>query len=383
MLRPLLFTSFISTLLLLSACRPDGSDGACTDLDAIAYAPTSYTIVPPQGLPPMEVPADNPMTVEGIRLGRHLFYDPILSVDGTISCASCHKIEKAFTDGKAVSEGVNGLVGRRSSMSLINVGYNWVRNRPHNFMWDGRFATLEEQAVQPIFDPVEMNNTAEKVLADLSAHPDYPTMFRQAFGISCPEDITMDMIGKAIAQFERTLNSADSKFDRDRWVPFEYMSSQELRGMTLFLGDAAGSPNAKDGECAHCHSFSPNRALFARNNFSNNGLDPATTFDDFIDKGFGEVTGRAPDNGKFREVTLRNIALTAPYMHDGRFATLEEVMDHYTKGLHAAPNLAAELSTAHDLPNLTDSEVDDIIAFMHALTDTSYVQGRPEWRSPF
>ena len=384
MLSPRMIIGTALLILSIAACRHQDTDlDQDCDLQDIAYAPTSYTLVPPQGLPPMEVPATNPMTVEGIELGRHLFYDPILSIDGTISCASCHKIEKAFTDGEAVSMGVNGLVGRRSSMSLINVGYNWIRNRPHNFMWDGRFATLEQQAIQPIIDPVEMANTWENVENALREHDTYPQMFRKAFGIECNDDITIDMVGKALAQFERTLNSADSKYDRDRWVPFEYMNSQELRGMTLFLGDAAGAPMAKDAECAHCHSFSPNSALFARNEFSNNGLDPATSFMDFPDMGFGAITGRAPDNGKFREVSLRNIGLTAPYMHDGRFETLEEVLDHYATGGHAAPNLASEMATSNSIRTLTSDEKEDIIAFLHALTDTSYVQDRPEWRSPF
>lgn len=352
-------------------------------LSTIPYNPTNYTVVSPKGFPAMEHPADNPITVQGIELGRHLFYDPILSRDSTISCSSCHKIEKAFTDGLAKAVGIDGRIGRRSSMSLINIGYHWVKNRPFNFMWDGRFQSLEEQVVKgPIEDPLEMDNTWEKVEADLRKHPTYPRMFREAFGIDCYEEITRELVGKAIAQFERTLNSANSAYDASEWIPFSYLSEQELRGMTLFIGDAAGNPSTKDGECAHCHNFSRNKALFARDDFSNNGLDSVTSLTGFTDLGYGAITGNISENGQFREVTLRNIALTAPYMHDGRFATLDDVLDHYISGGHPAPNVASELTTAPTIRTLDASDKADLIAFLHALTDTSYVS-KPEWMSPF
>jgi cytochrome c peroxidase len=381
-----IFTVFFLIIIGVIACRPTSEtlfSKADNDLSNIPYRPTAYTVVPPQGFPAMEIPEDNPMTEEGIRLGRHLFYDPILSFDSTVSCASCHQQEKAFTDGKAFSTGINGLTGKRSSMSLINVGYNWVRGRKHNFMWDGRFATLEEQVIKgPIVDPVEMANTRENLERTLRKHPLYPPMFRAAFGISNSQEITLEMVGKAIAQFERTLNSARSMYDKDVWDSFVYLNPQELNGMEIFIGDAAGAPSSKDGECAHCHSFSTNKALFARNEFSNNGLDSAVSLVHFLDYGLGGITSNTPDNGMFREVSLRNIALTAPYMHDGRFQTLEEVMEHYTRGVHPAPNLASELSTATTLPQLTASEKEDVIAFLHALTDTSYIY-KEEWSNPF
>jgi len=374
---------FFLMILGIVACKEPDPIEPCTDLSSFPYNPTSYLVQSPNGFPPMEHPDDNPITEEGIELGRHLFYDPILSRDSTISCSSCHKLNKAFTDGLGKAVGIDNLVGRRSSMGLINIGYSWVKNRPHNFMWDGRFQSLEEQVVKgPIEDPLEMDNTWEKVEADLRAHTDYPKMFREAFGIDCNEKITRDLVGKAIAQFERTLNSANSKYDEDQWVPFVYLSPQELRGMTLFIGDAAGAPATKDGECSHCHNFSQNKALFARNDFSNNGLDSVTSLNDFTDLGYGDITGNVSDNGLFREVTLRNIALTAPYMHDGRIATLEEAVDHYTSGGKPSPNLASELATATTITTLTASDKADLVAFLHALTDTSYFD-KPEWSSPF
>ena len=177
----------------------------CNNLEAYNYAPSSYTVIPPEGFPAMEHPDDNPITVEGIELGRHLFYDPILSRDSTISCSSCHQLNKAFTDGLSKAEGIEGRLGRHSSMSLINIGYSWIKNRPHNFMWDGKFTSLEEQIVGgPIEDPVEMDNDWETVENVLRQHPSYPQMFRSAFGINCSDEINRQLIAKAIAQFERT-----------------------------------------------------------------------------------------------------------------------------------------------------------------------------------
>lgn len=369
------------SLLTFVACRPDNPPVDGTDLTDIPYAPASYTVDAPNGFPAMEIPADNPMTVQGIKLGRHLFYDPILSLDSTISCSSCHHSDKAFTDGEAFSIGVQGRRAKRNSMSLVNVGYSWIKNREHNFMWDGRFATLEEQALAPIEDFNEMGDTWENVERKLRNHPEYPTLFREAFGIDNTAEITKYLAAKAIAQFERTINSAKSGYDGDRWSN-QYMTPAQQRGFELFLGDAAGNPVAKDAECLHCHSFSDNKALFARNNFTNNGLDSVTSFNDFVDKGYGAIINDPTQNGFFREVTLRNIALTAPYMHDGRFKTLREVLDHYATGGHAAPNLAPELSTSTSIQTLTEAEKDDLEAFLHALTDTTIVN-RTEWQSPF
>jgi cytochrome c peroxidase len=356
---------------------------ACNNLEVFNYAPSSYTVIPPDGFPAMEHPENNPITVEGIELGRHLFYDPILSRDSTVSCSSCHNLNKAFTDDLPKAIGIEGRFGRRSSMSLINIGYSWIKNRPHNFMWDGKFETLEQQIIGgPVEDPVEMDNTWETVENDIRQHPSYPQMFRSAFGINCTDEINRELVAKAIAQFERTLNSASSRFDEDLWVPFVYLTAQELRGKTLFEGDAAGSTSSKDAECAHCHSFSANKTLFARNEYSNNGLDSVSSLNEFADLGLGGITGNISQNGQFREVSLRNIGLTAPYMHDGRFATLEEAVDHYTSGVKNAPNLSAELSTAPTLSTLTNSEKEDLVAFLHALTDSSYFN-KPEWSNPF
>jgi len=269
-------------------------------------------------------------------------------------------------------------------MSLINVGYNWKQNSAHNFNWDGKFRNLEDQVLAPVEHPLEMMDDWANLEQELRDHAHYPKLFREAFGINTTSEITRYLAAKALAQFLRTLNSADSEYDRDRWVPFTYMSEAAQRGKLLFLGDAAGSTQVKDGECAHCHSFTDNFAIFARNHFSNNSLDSTNSLTDFVDLGLGGVTNNPTDNGRFREVSLRNVGLTAPYMHDGRFQTLEEVMNHYVHSNHGqrGPNVANELTTATTLPTLTQREVDDIIEFMHALTDTSYIN-KPEWSDPF
>ena len=351
-------------------------------LDNIPYQPVNYTLTPPQGLPAMEIPLDNPLTVAGVKLGRKLFYDKILSRDSTQSCGSCHRIEKAFTDGLATSVGVRGLAGTRNSMSLINVGYFWKQNRLNNFNWDGRFATIEAQVLAPVEHPLEMDADWDIITEKFRTHPHYPRLFRQAFGINNLTEISKELAAKALAQFLRTLVAAGSEFDRSQWIALNFLSDEAQRGYDMFIGDANGSSLLKDAECAHCHSSNRSRALFARNNYSNNGLDSVANLADFPDLGLGAVNNIARDNGKFREVSLRNVALTAPYMHDGRFQTLAQVLDNYTTGGHPAPNLAIEMSASATIRTLNPQEKADIIAFLHTLTDSSYFN-KNEWKSPW
>jgi cytochrome c peroxidase len=389
MSRPLRFSLLIFALVgIIIACDPRNeiigpiSPTPGDGLDTIAYNPQAYQFPVINGLPAMQIPTDNPVTVAGVRLGKYLFYEKMLSIDSSISCGSCHKQNKAFTDGFPKSIGVDGTVGLRNSMSLINIGYAWRPNNAHNFMWDGKFRHLEEQILAPVENPLEMKNTWEEVERRMRVHAHYPRLFRQAFGISTKSEITKELAAKAMAQFMRTLNSADSKYDSVEFRAFNYFTDEEQRGYELFLGDVLGTIVTKDAECAHCHSFSRNFSTFARNNFSNNGLDSAVTFNDFIDKGLGSVTNIPSDNGRFREVTLRNIGLTAPYMHDGRFATLEEVLNHYVSGGHPSPNVANELASAPTIRTLSAGDKQDIIAFLKTLTDTSYFN-KTEWSDPF
>ncbi|GLR19629.1 cytochrome-c peroxidase [Portibacter lacus] len=327
------------------------------DLTEIDYAPKTYPIAIPDHFPTFTIPDDNPITEDGVRLGQHLFYDPILSLDSTVSCSSCHLPEKAFTDGVAVSTGVNGNVGRRSSMSLINIAYAF-----NGLFWDGRSNTLEAQAIEPVQDPLELIEDWDNVEEKLRRNERYQTLYRKAFGISNSDEITRDLTVKAISQFERILISGDSKYDRVEYGTNAAYTNEELNGRDMFF-DA--DPLTPDAECGHCH----NGPLLTTQQYINNGIQQVEDLASFPDKGRGEVTGIIFDNGKFRAPTLRNIALTAPYMHDGRFETLEEVIEHYNSGGHFAENLDALIQPL----GLTEEQKSDLLAFLHTMTDTSYL----------
>lgn len=345
-----------------------GTDGDLTD---IPYEPVDYNIEAPCGFPEMEIPADNPLTEAGIKLGRFLFYDPILSADSTMSCGGCHNTAGSFTDNLAVSTGIDGVAGTRSSMSLLNVGYFYT-----GLFWDGRATTLEEQALLPVEDVIELHNTWPNVVDKLKNHGDYPTLFREAFGISNKSEITKTLSAKAIAQFERTLvSSGQSKFDRVRCEPGVFFTAEELEGFELFVNEDGEHPG-----CTHCHKTVGH--MFTDDEYHNNGIDSVGLGDDnlvnFSDLGLGAVTNNVFDNGKFRTPSLNNIALTGPYMHDGRFNTLEEVIDHYSTGGKPSPNLNANI-----LPfPLTADEKSSLLAFLNTLTDTEFTNN-PAHQNPF
>ena len=351
-------------------------------LSNIEYSPTPYVINYPRNLSTMYIPEENPLTQAGVKLGRLLFHDKILSGDSSMSCASCHNMQKAFTDGKPTAVGIAGIASNRNSMSLLNIGYFISPYNQNNLNWDGAFKTLEEQVLAPVEHPLELNADWANIVEKFKVHAHYPILFRKAFGINTKDEITKELAAKALAQYLRTLVSAGSLYDRaTTGEPFVYLPEAAQRGRKIFFGDADPSfiLTGKDGECAHCHSASNGRALFASNTFFNNGLDAPENMSDL---GLGGIINDDRRNGLFRAVTVRNIALTAPYMHDGRFNTLEEVIEHYVSGVHPAPNLASELRTARDLPNLTSDEKEDIIAFLHTLTDTSYYHN-VHFQNPF
>ena len=346
----------ISFFVLLGACKDDPVlPGDLTDID---YDPISYSPPIPEGFPALEEPSYNPMTLDGVVLGRKLFYDPILSGDSTMSCASCHLQNGSFTDNLAVSTGIDGIPGRRSSMSLLNIGFSY-----RGLFWDGRSETLEEQALLPVEDPIELHALWPEVIEKLKSHPEYPTAFRKAFGIRNISEINRDYAAFAIAQFERTLiSSGNTRFDR-WWRGEGPITDSEYNGYVMFVDD---SPDLPDAECAHCHSI----PLFTTNEYRNNGLQEAEDYHAFGDNGRGEVTGDTLDNGKFRVPTLRNITFTAPYMHDGRLTTLEEVMEHYNSGGKESPNKDVLIYRL----GLSTKQKQDIIAFLHMLNDTTFLQ---------
>lgn len=355
---------------------PTGEPG---DLLGTPYDPTPYTIVKPAHFPEVPVPADNPMTLQGVQLGRMLFYDPLLSADSTMSCSSCHLPSGSFTDNKAVSKGIDGISGRRSAMSLINVAY---ANK--GLFWDGRAATLEDQALKPVEDVVEMHHTWASVVEKLKMHPTYPVMFRQAFGIEDRDLITKELAAKAIAQFERILiSSGNSKFDEYQKGNIDIFDEEEFDGKTMFFDEGA-SLNLPDAQCFHCHGS----ITLTGNNYFNNGLDSVASLDDFVDKGRGEVTGNRNDNGKFRAPTLRNIALSAPYMHDGRFQTLDEVVAQYGDNGSGVENedifigqVGFPLGNGH-YSGLTAYHKKAIVKFLNTLTDSTFVNN-PDIQNPF
>lgn len=303
-------------------------------------------------IPPV-IPSDNPQTIEGVALGKKLFFDNILSANGTQACATCHAPQNAFSANTPTSEGVDGIFGTRNSMPLFNLAWNYGER----FNWDGTGLSLERQAIEPVENPIELHSNWEDVVERLQTHPDYPELFRLAFKTST---ITQELTIKAIAQFERTLISANSKFDKYS-LGEATLTPQELNGLDIFLRE-------DKGDCFHCHG-NPNNPLWTDNLFHNNGLDSS-----FSDLGLGGVTGDPNDNGKFKSPSLRNLAYTAPYMHDGRFNSLEEVINHYSEGLQNSSTIDPLMKKIDEGGvQITDQEKADLKAFLLTLSDPSFI----------
>lgn len=316
----------------------------------------------------INVPDNNPTTKQGVYLGRLLFYEPLLSANNKISCASCHKRELAFTDGQAFSTGVDGSLTTRSSMSLANV--LWSRK----FFWDGRSSALEGQAAIPMQNPHEMGQMMQTSVQKLRRTKLYPELFNQAFGKE--EGINGVTIIKAIAQFERTLISANSKYDQ--YLQNKYQpTALELRGMALFNDAPQPAKGIRGANCARCHGGVKSYMEL----FHNNGLDSIPK-----DGGIADLTGLPGDVGRFKAPTLRNIALTAPYMHDGRFKTLQEVIDHYSEHVKESASLSAILKGESNELNgktllLHADEKQAIIAFLNMLNDDTFIHD-PRFADP-
>ena len=316
------------------------------------------TIPTPLGLPPVPIPADNPPTAETIALGRQLFNEKFLSRDHTVACASCHDSKTGFSDPRQFSAGVDRQLGGRHSMSLLNAAYHVTQ------FWDGRALSLEQQAEFPVRDPKEMAHSLVGVERRAAANPEYVRLFAQAFG---PGPITYDMVAKSLASYERTLLSGNSAFDRYYYGGDKTaMSASAIRGLELFKDFTLDGPN-----CISCHRIEDKFATFTEPRFHNTGVsvDPATS--EMRDLGRFEVTGDKKDQGAFKVLTLRNVALTAPYMHDGSMKTLEEVVDFYFEGGRKNPYLSGVVPH-HGVPNIPVAKRGearaDLVAFMKALT---------------
>jgi cytochrome c peroxidase len=340
----------VLTGILLVSCEPE-------------HTTTPYNFQTPVGFVQPTIPADNPMTVEGVALGRKLFYDPMLSKNDVQACADCHVQNVGFTDdGLQFSTGVDGFQGNRNAMAIINLAWGV------NFFWDGRAIDLEHQIYGPVTNPLEMNISWPEVEQKLNGNATYKSLFKTAFNI---DNIDSVHVSKAIAQFLRTLVSGNSKFDK--FVRQEVsLTTSELNGLTIY--------NTERGDCFHCHPLTS--GLATDNTFKNNALDDDASM---TDMGRMNVTGLATDKGKFKVPTLRNIELTAPYMHDGRFATLDDVVDHYDQGgvpsSTVDPLMKHTSGSANPGLNLTAQDKIDLINFLHTLTDTDFINN-PDFSHP-
>ena len=333
----------------------------------VEYDETPYSLQL-GAFPAAPIAVDNQLTVQKILLGRMLFHEKALSRDGSMNCASCHIQQFAFTDTARFSKGVLGLLGKRQGMAIFNMAWN-----NNEFFWDGRAHLLRDQALKPIQDTLEMHESLENVVTKLKAKQNYKDQFKRAFG---SEEINSERMSLALEQFMNTIVSTDSKYDRSLANTATLTISEE-NGRKLFFGEYNKFfPNSSGAECAHCHSgFN-----FENDDYMNNGLD---TDADLKDVGREKVTKNASDRGKFKVPSLRNIALTAPYMHDGRFKTLEEVVDHYNTGLKSSTHIDPALENTRSTGLMLDAtEKADLINFLKTLTDEKLTTN-PKFSSPF
>lgn len=305
--------------------------------------PATPLAEPPSWFPELPVPSDNELTPARIALGRRLFHDPLLSADSSISCASCHLQSLAFTDGRTVAVGVGGRTGQRNAPTLTNVAYVPALNA------DGGIPTLELQAQAPIFAHEEMDFTIAGFLDRIAVDDSYIAQFQAAYGRE-PDAFG---ISRGLAAFQRTFISGHSRFDQFEYLGMaDALSDAEQRGRELFF--------SKSTDCSHCHPA----PLFTTFDYANIGL-----YQTYADSGRARITRLPQDNGKFRIPTLSNIALTAPYMHDGSIATLRGVVEHFNNGGVGHTNQSEYVRPL----NLTPQQVDDLVAFLHALTDEGFL----------
>lgn len=339
----------LSLLALFSCHQPD------------AQTPEPFTVPVPANLAAaVPTPAHNPFTREGVLLGRKLFYDPVLSANNKISCATCHNPQKAFSDGVALAaHGLSGKALHRNAPALQNLA--WMQG----WFWDGGAKDLESLTFGPLKHPDEMGQNLAELVTELQNHPEYPALFKAAFQT---DTISSYNITRALAQFERTLISANSRYDKFVRNEGDQLDSEELAGLSLF-----------QQKCSSCHATD----FFTDFNYHNNGLDQtfSTAFES-VAWGRGRITGKPEDLGKFKTPTLRNIALTAPYMHDGRFQTLAEVLDHYRAGIKNSSTLAPQLQQNGNpgIP-ISETEKTQLLKFLQTLTDPEFTSN-PDFAAP-
>ncbi|KAA9333596.1 cytochrome-c peroxidase [Adhaeribacter soli] len=334
---------------------------ACTNSKMPAPEPEPFTVTAPANLgTSVPAPERNPFTREGVLLGRKLFYDPILSGNNKISCATCHLPEKAFSDGLALStNGASGQALHRSAPPLQNLAWH------KGWFWDGGAKDIESLNFGPIKHADEMAQNLTELVKELQNHSEYPRLFKAAFRT---DTISTALLTRALAQFERTLISANSRYDKYVRNEGGKLSSQELEGLSLFRQ-----------KCASCHATD----FFTDHDYHNNGLDNTySEAHEALAWGRGRISEKPEDIGKYKTPTLRNIALTAPYMHDGRFKTLEEVLDHYRSGVKVSATLDARLQQNGKTGiEMTEEEKTRIIQFLQTLTDPEFTSN-PDFSAP-
>lgn len=346
---------FIGIFLLAMACKKD------MPVEYVAYDPSPYVLNMPigRGWTQFPIPQENPLTNAGVELGKQLFNEKMLSANNTQSCKTCHQPAYAFSDGgKQFSEGIYGQKGNRNAPALFNLAWADLYNvTGHRYFWDGGKGSLEQQAVGPIVNPIEMAADTKEVVKKLQNSAVYPKLFKKAFGT---DSITISLVVKALSQFERTLISGNSPYDKAERRERQRTLS-EYNGMLIF--------STEKGDCFHCHG-NLSSPFFTDFNFHNNGLDETP-----IDSGLFRITGIAADKGKFKTPSLRNLVFTAPYMHDGRFKTLWEVIEFYNSGFKNSPSLDPFISKhiANGGLNLTPIEKTDLYNFLVSLSDSDFV----------
>lgn len=329
----------LSSLALMCGChagigdRPQG-------------APVSIQV--PLGLPPVSLRGESRPTANSIALGRRLFYDARLSKDNSVSCASCHRPELGFKDARERSTGVAGAKGRRHAPTLLNTVYSAF------LFWDGRAPSLEAQADGPITDHLEMNQTHEGLVARLQSDARYKTLFQSTFGT---DDVTIERVATALASLERMMLCGNSAFDRYKYQgQKDALSAAQIRGLAIFT-------DPQKGNCVTCHTIGPNYALFTDDDFHNTG-EGIGPDGEFTDLGRFEVTKRDQDKGAFKTPTLRNVAVSGPYMHDGKLKTLKDVVDFYAGRGNSNPYLDKRISAIQ----LSGRDRADLVEFMKSLT---------------
>ncbi|MET4107094.1 cytochrome c peroxidase [Hymenobacter sp. UYP22] len=327
--------------------------GACTTNTDVAPAWEVPGTEVPTNFPAPAYPASlNPPTREAFTLGRTLFYDPLLSRTGDVSCGSCHQQQVAFAHQEhRLSHGVDNLLGTRNAPALQNLRWR------AEFMWDGGARHIETMPLAPITNPVEMDETLENVLRKLNADASYQQRFEQVYG---SRPITSQQLLKALAQFTASLTSSNSRYDHyARQEKGGELTGAEVRGLAIMRQ-----------KCGSCHAGE----LFTDETYRNNGLDRSF----WADSGRAHITGRPQDVGRFKVPSLRNVALTPPYMHDGRFRTLREVLDHYASGMVESGTLDVQLRRSGSGPgiSLTEDEKTDLLAFLQTLTDTEFLHDK-------